>query len=396
MKHGSFLLYLASAGLLAQASTLVAELLPMRSERSAQHHQRGVEVAQSLLLQGKGTSTGGKWVYDSARGWWQRFCNVNFTGSVPKQEPVVPPPPLQPSSSRKPLEQIIDLVSLAYDGPTSGKSGDTHVVIRYKPDADVHPPKEVRGLAHPLDLAAGTPIGASRPNDNRTRRPPLPMPVQSSSQEILQLLRPGQHLWPGYEDIVLLAVSPDAENATFIRIDADAPAGTEPERIPLSKSTTRMSDEVQALLDARKAAPITGATDRDHPATAPSWLDVDETTRVGNTWHIGRHDAGDFGGDQSRLLDRIDIAPYQSPSGSSLRGVQVRTVDAQLGSSYGVTAGDIIRSVNDQPVRNKAELINVIRKQYDLGVRTFRTRWLTATGQEVERVYQAPPGKRGG
>jgi hypothetical protein len=56
----------------------------------------------------------------------------------------------------------------------------------------------------------------------------------------------------------------------------------------------------------------------------------------------------------------------------------------------------VLESVNGQPVRNKSELINVIRKQYDLGVRTFRIKWLTATGQEVERIYQAPPGKRGG
>ena len=73
MKHGNILLYLASAGLLAQAGTFVAGLLPMRSQRSAQHHQRGVEVAQSSLLQGRGTGTGGKWVYDgSSLGWWQR------------------------------------------------------------------------------------------------------------------------------------------------------------------------------------------------------------------------------------------------------------------------------------------------------------------------------------
>jgi hypothetical protein len=410
----NFLLYLCSAGLLAQAGMwFVAASPKLKGEQPAKFHERGATAAANLLSQGRGTtSSGANWVYGSSQGWWERFKNVNLTGKLP------PPPPVKvedpekdkpPPSPDKPITQILDLVSLAYDGTSGGKGGDTHVVVRYKPEANVKPPEEVmRSLQNPVssgprpsDVTSG-PGGRSKRGDRTAKgadapAAAAPLPVAAGgSPEILQLLRPGMSLWKDYEDIKLVEVSADASSAFFVRIKADAPPGTDPKPEEVFKSSMAMTQEVQRLIKDMqlKGMVSANALPRSAPAATSSWLDVEETTRQGDTWHIGKNDFANFEGEkQDRFLERVNVDAYQSRIDSSVRGVQVRNVDSQLGAAYGVQAGDVLRSINDEAVRNKAEVLNVLRKQYNVGTRTFKTKWITATGQEVERIYQAPPGK---
>lgn len=412
----NFLLYLCSAGLLAQAGMwFVAASPKLKGDPPEKFHGRGASEALKQLTLGRGmASSGANWVYGSAQGWWERFKNVNLIGKEqPKPKEVEAPTQVtRVESPDKPIEQIIDLVSLAHDGPTGGKGGDTHVVVRYKPDSGVKPPEErMRALASPMlpgPRDAVVPGGKGRParagGDARTTgaQPapaPVPMPVAGSgTPEILQQLRPGQSLWKDYEEIKLLEVSQLADMAVFVRVKPDAPAGTEPKRMELLKSNMSMSADVakmvRKLRDLKVIDSPGGDGKSEAVASAPSWLDVEETTRQGDTWHIGKNDVNNFGeNNQARFLERINADAYVSRIDSSVRGVQVRNVDSQLGRTYGVQSGDVLKSINDEPVRNQAEVINVIRKQYNIGTRTFRTRWLQANGQEAERVYQAPPGR---
>jgi hypothetical protein len=48
--------------------------------------------------------------------------------------------------------------------------------------------------------------------------------------------------------------------------------------------------------------------------------------------------------------------------------------------------------VNGRSVTSKGQAVNMVKKAYKRGVRTFTTKWLS-NGQEVERVYQAPNKK---
>jgi hypothetical protein len=413
----NFLLYVCSAGLLAQAGMWFVYASPkLKGDDPKKFHDRGVDTASKLLAQGRGTaSSGANWVYGASQQWWERFKNVNLTGKAP------PPPPPKPEdvqatkpppSPDKPLSQIIDLVSLTYDGASAGKGGDTHVMVRYKPEANVKPPEDVlRSLQAPVmsgprpnDVTAGPGgRGGKRPTNppaaKAAETAPAPMPMAASNQpEIVQVLKPGQSLWKDYEDIKLVEVSSDASLAWFVRVKPDAQPGTEPKREELFKSSMSMSQEVQKLIhDLQLSGIVTASRMPESSPTAPSasWKDVEETTREGDIWNIGRNDVASFDTDpgRERFLERINADSYQSRSDSSVRGVQVRNVDSQLGSAYGINAGDVLKSINDTPVRNKAEVLQTLRNQYNVGTRTFHTKWLTSTGQEVERIYQAPPGR---
>src|ERR1041384_251860 len=107
----NFLLYVCSAGLLAQAGMWFIAASPrLKGEDPKKFHDRGVESAAKLLAQGRGTaSSGANWVYGASQQWWERFKNVNLTGKLP------PPPPPKPDETQaakpppspdKPLTQI--------------------------------------------------------------------------------------------------------------------------------------------------------------------------------------------------------------------------------------------------------------------------------------------------
>jgi type II secretory pathway component PulC len=124
---------------------------------------------------------------------------------------------------------------------------------------------------------------------------------------------------------------------------------------------------------------------------ANKWRDVESTTRFGNEWHIGRKDERSFR-DPDDFFSSVYVDTYVSKS-SNLRGLSVRNIQPKIASKYGVQAGDVLIEVNGRAVTSKGQAVNMVKKSYNRGVRTFSTKWLS-NGQEVERVYQAPNQKK--
>ena len=117
------------------------------------------------------------------------------------------------------------------------------------------------------------------------------------------------------------------------------------------------------------------------------WREVDETTRYGNEFHIGRKDEKRFQNPDT-FFNNVYVDTYVSKT-SSLRGVSVRSVQPELAQSFGVQTGDVLLEINNRKISSKAQAMNMVKQDYNRGVRTFSTKWLS-NGQEVERVYQAP------
>jgi hypothetical protein len=72
----------------------------------------------------------------------------------------------------RPLGDIIELVSLVHDGEANGRGGNTYVIVRYKPGADVKPPEW-----HIRENMSG-PAAASPPGRDRT---PAPRPADAAA-----------------------------------------------------------------------------------------------------------------------------------------------------------------------------------------------------------------------
>jgi hypothetical protein len=417
------LLYVLVVGLLGFTGWTFYEMLPKwKKEYQDASMKRGIDAGKDLVASGKGQGTvTTDWRYSRATAsWWAGIKEVNLIGKLP------PPPPEAKGPERpaevvvkvdqRPLDTIIELVSLVSDGQAGGTGGNTHVIVRYKPEANVQPPEWWLRENTPATPGAGGPPGmprdvASAPRPAAVRggaqRPPAsPMPAATpnsvTGREIVQKVwiegandvRQGARLWPPFEHIRLVRVAGDAQSAFFVRELPNAPAeAPPPEPEELLKTTMNLSQDVlQELrrLQGRDGARGVGGDESSAAPAAPAnaWRDVEETTRFGNQFHIGRQDERGFreGGDD--FLEKVYVDTYVSKT-TNLRGLSVRNVEPQLANRFGITTGDVLLEVNGNKVENRAQTVQLVKRDYNNGVRTFTTKWLS-NGQVVERVYQAP------
>ncbi len=406
------LLYIGTAGLLVQAGLWFADAsVRLKAQPADVFHSRGQTQAVAQLAKGKGVLAGSQaWVYSPLE-WWQRFANVNLVGKLPPpppdpaqaQTPVAPPKPPE-----RPVAEIIDLITLTCDSTTGGRGGDTHVAVRYKDPNGLQLPEHVlRQMA--AAGAAATPAGrpadvaaprTSGPGGRRGGTSPMPTPMPAAGglggPEIVHYVKPGETLWKPYDDIKLVRVNNDAESAYFVRLRPEGDGVVASAEEEVFKASMQMSQAIlEELAKQRRAGrAASGAAGSGTATTAATtggtWVEVEETRQINGVYHLGRKDEQMFQDSSEGFLERIHVDSYVSQFDRSVRGVQIRGVDSEVARSYGVQAGDVLLSVNGEQVRTKAEAVNVVKKQYNRGTRTFVGRFLTSTGQVTERTYQAP------
>lgn len=419
-----FLLYVTAFGLFGWAGWTVYGSLPLWDTKSQEQASiNGRKQALELIAKGKGSSGNAAGVNYAAPGWWEQLKQVNLIGKLPPKQPTPEEIAAQeakaaePKVDMTPLEEIFELVSLVYDGKEAGRGGDSHVIIRYKM-VDVTPPEWWRkenmpagagAAGGPRDLAAAPSTARTRSRSSRGRGRggaaprPTPMPTASTTnRKILQKLwiddggdpRRSSSLWPKFEHIKLVRVAADAQSAFFVREVPSAEEGqpaAEPQEEELLKTTAEIPQDVLLALRKLQGRSVTAAgSQRDRPSEpsgADGWREVEETTRFGNQFHIGRKDERRFRSSGDFFND-VYVDTYVSKT-SKLRGVSVRSVQPKLAQSYGIQTGDVLLKVNSRPITSKAQATNMVKKDYQRGVRTFSTEWLS-NGQVVQRVYQAP------
>lgn len=437
------LLYCASAGLFAVSGWTVYEMLPMwkeevRTKATTDGQTEGKNLIEKGRTRGARTAT---WVYSrETEPWWAGLKKTNWTGKLPPPPPKTPeqiaaeaPPPVV--VDQRPLEQVIELVSLVYDGQFAGKGGNSHVIVRYKPEANVQPPEwwVKENVASPTAPTATRPNQAPRDTaPNRGGRgggrggaqggaaavapspaPSSPMPTAGaglSGREVLQKIwvddggeqRRSARLWPVKSNdgrelgvIRLVRVAPDAQSAYFVRELPPPAAGDTPPAPKEEELIKTVADLSQDIL--RELRVIQGrtkeATGDKQPMmaetvdTAAKWVDVEETTRDGNRFNIGRKDEQRFRDNSDAFLEQVAVDTYVSRNGA--RGLIVKAADQQIAGSLGVVPGDVLIEVNGQKVESKMQTVALVKDDYRRGVRTFATKWMS-NGQIVERTYTAP------
>lgn len=421
-----FILYVTALGLFGWAGWTVYNSLDLWDVKTrTEATNRGRDDAAKFIVRGKGKGPQtSAWNY-GAEAWWPQLKQVNLIGKLPER---VPTPeelasaskPVEPVVDVTPLEDIFELVSLVYDGKGDGKSGRSHVIIRYKPQAGVEPPEwwiKENTAPSPVALVAGggrdlvaaratatntrpSRNGANRGADSRPVPPQQPsaMPKSLVGREILQKIwvddggdpRRSSQLWGKYEHIRLVRVDSSAESAYFVR--AVPQKEGEPEAQPKEEELLKTSAEIpqDVLLALRRLQGREGeakSTDKPLVANANEWREVENTTRYGNEFHIGRKDETSFR-DPDDFFSSVHVDTYVSKS-SSMRGLSVRNIKSDVAQKFGVQTGDVLLEVNNSKVSSKAQAVNMVKKDYQRGVRSFSTKWLS-NGQVVDRVYLAP------
>lgn len=420
-------LYTAALGLAGTSGWIVYRMMPLWSKQTRDEATLGgMKEAKDKISLGKGQGQGSvDWSYSPrTTQWWGEFMSVNFTGKLP------PPPPKaeDPNETKKPevvadvrpLEQIIELVSLVYDPKDQGKGELSHVIVRYRPEANVQPPewyvRETTSVtsggpaAAPRDVApprvGGNPSGPQGkplpgPSSNPKGRGAAGLPTSILGREVLQKVwiqgggdpRRDPKLWPPFSDIRLVRVDPTAQSAYFVRAALETKPGVaapEPKEEQLLKSAMGLpQDMVRELHRLQGRAP--GATPAGALTTATqsgvTWRETEETALIDNVRHIGRREEQRFRDNPNELWDKINVDTYVSKT-SNTKGLVVRNLDSQVASKFGVVQGDVLIEVNGRSVQTKAQAVQFGEGEYKKGVRTFVTKWISA-GQVVERIYQA-------
>ena len=414
------LLYVVSLGLFGLAGWTVYEMLPLRKDTARHAASRlGQARAGDCLGHGKGRGHALDWNYTPAD-WWAALEKVNLTGKLPKapKEDRDEGKPVDPVVEVRPLEEIIELVSLVYDGEAEGRGGDTYVIVRYTPSAGVKPPEwyvranMTAAASAPVPRGDAAPSRSAGPGGRRGNQPanpqgpsqpgrpnPAPGAAPSVGRAILQKVwvvddgdpRHGNRLWPPFDDIRLVGVSRDAQVACFVRDLPPKEGGEapEPKEESLLKANMRISAELLAeLRGLQGAAPLAanGGT-AVLPPNPEAWIDVPETKLVNGVYQVSKKDEERFRS-PDEVLSQIHFDTY---SGKSVKGLIVRNVDAKLAKTLGIAAGEVLLEINGRTVRSGSEALEICRGDYKRGVRAFVTRWL-ANGAIVERTYQVSPG----
>ena len=441
------LLHLSSVGMLAFVGFTVKSMVPHYQQGSQNEAQRlGIEAAKDKLTNGRAQGpTSESWNYGGASAaWWAGFGKANLIGKLPPPPPDVAKgpnggsdqPEVPKQAPLRPLAEVIELVSLVYDGKSDGKGGTSHVILRFKPDVLVEPPEwwvrentvavgsgpnrlmdSVRtpgpGRPNtPATTAPGTARPTGSPNPAQPVRPGGALPVGNNSSEKVQRVwvqddgdpRRSSFLWTvkstdGREvgKVRLVRVASDAQSAFFVRELPPAKAGEPPQVQPeeeLIKTSMNIPQEV--LAEMRRLQGGSGRIGQGGQGSGPApaaangqWIDQPMTSRVGNQFNIGRDDEKQFRERSDELFERLDVDTYVSKT-SSMRGVYVRNVEPELATKFGVSTGDVLLEVNGRKVESKAQAIQAGKADYNRGVRSFTTKWLTSSGQVVDRTYQAP------
>ncbi|MGK0154388.1 MAG: hypothetical protein ACI9SE_001340 [Neolewinella sp.] len=420
-----FLLYVTALSLFGWAGWTVYDSLDLwKDETRVGATNRGRDDAITLVAKGKGKGPQtSAWNY-GAKNWWPQLKQVNLIGKLPERQPTAEElanasEPVETVVDLTPLDQIFELVSLVYDGEDGGKGGRSHVIIRYTPQAAVEPPEwwirentaptpTARAGRGPRDLAAAPATATTRRNGRNRGRPSNPvksqpsvMPSSLAGREVLQKIwvddggdiRRSAQLWGKYSHIRLVRVDSAAESAFFTRavpVKKGEPK-VEPKEEELLKTTADIPQSV--LLSLRRLQGREGDSKSvavKSAAKPNQWREVENTTRFGNQFHIGRKDETSFR-DPDQFFSSVHVDTYVSKT-SSMRGLSVRNIKSDVAQKFGVQTGDVLLEVNNRKVSSKAQAVNMVKKAYKRGVRSYSTKWLS-NGQEVTRVYMAPNKK---
>jgi hypothetical protein len=424
-----FLLYVIALGLFGLAGWTVYGMLPLwKGEVRGQANKRGTDVARDRITRGQALGPSSRdWVYSGeTQPWWARFKDVNLTGKLPPPpaEPTdgKPPPPPPTVFDTRPLDQLIELVCIVYDGTNEGKGGRSHAIVRFKQEANVQPPEwwvkentpatPTAAGGGPRDVArpANT-VNASKPASlpvgrGGTAARPSPIPTAPVSAHQAQQamwvdpagdVRREPTLWPiksndGKEigKIRLVRIAPDAQSAFFVRELPAGPDGKVPEakEEELIKTEFDLSQDILRVLREHQGKAVARDRTSEKPkAASTAWMEVEQTTRVGDTYHFGRRDAQRFRDGTDNMLERLTVDFYVSKKGTT-RGLIVKAIDAEL-ASLGVAVGEVLVEINGKKVESKGQAVALVKEDYNRGVRTFATKWMS-NGQMVDRTYQAP------
>lgn len=319
--------------------------------------------------------------------WWKTVQTANWTGKLPPPPPVTVDPTTEVEEKvEEVLEPLGDLMEVTAIMAGNGDDA-TRIVIRYK--RDVTPPAS----APALGSGTSTNGTGAMPSDFTNSA------VSDATGQPFHTLIPGDRLWKPLNSIQFKGVDlfKVPLTAIFTRPKANGKDGETVDQ-ELALAQLGLGDAIDDETKSELGASSSVSSSKSDGIKERKWQSPGErTTRVGDVWMISERDSGAFETDYDRILTEDFVTndyisrKADKKTGERIRGVSFTRVSDSV-RRFGVQSGDVLIAVNGQSVTSKANAMNVGRKQYDRGVRTFELEFLSG-GRKVTRTYTAPQKK---
>ncbi|MFT5284520.1 MAG: hypothetical protein ACI8TQ_000677 [Planctomycetota bacterium] len=278
----------------------------------------------------------------------ETFWKLNWTGKLPAKKPVVEKQKdVVKKRPVKPVSDLLTVVLIKFSSKTEWSNASVH----YKSNVDEH--------------------------------------LMQSNSEVV--LFEGDKLPGKYSFISVASIKPDAVEFAFE--DQDGEESREPESVKppeyqygegIGSGITRVDENGKLLMPERESLiPINDQTPE---------FNYDETREIRKgQFVIGTKDAENFGRNYSSILSReMETGRYRDPKTNRYSGIQVKRISAgSIVSSHGLQAGDIIKSINGDPVTSTQEAIKYVKTNSDV-----TSHWVALVerqGKDITLTYDYTP-----
>jgi hypothetical protein len=374
------LLHLISLG---AVGGMVMAGLQLQENAKAYDSHRGQVKKDVDSLYGKsknGRKGSGGWNYrnsasqtgQSDQPFWFQLKDANFTGKV-KIDPKTVVEETQEEVKKTPgvidLNDILHVIAIAHGNGLNG------AVVKYT--ATVEVPEEFKRSTAAIAVR-------SIPAGRRKRSDAPRIPTQQVGSSPPHHMKVGDSLWPPYSHVFLHGIAQDASEVDFeLRVHAKAEAEGEDKKNPIQTLLKNQLGLPAEILKSLVKAPSKGSEDgksdkkgveTKDPADSYQWVDQAATfvDRSGNV-NISKKDSRWLSRDGGQIFNEdVHMRDYSAGSGThKVRGIQLRKLSSRV-RQFGAQEGDVVISINNQPVKGMAAAKRLGRRLHNKGVRSFR------------------------
>jgi hypothetical protein len=373
------LLHLISLG---AVGGMVMAGLQLRDNAKAYDVRRGQIKKDVDTLYGKsknGRKGSGGWNYrksasqsgQSDNPFWFQLQDANFTGKVKVDPKAVEEGSKDEEVKKTPgvidLDDILHVIAIAHGNGLNG------AVVKYT--ATVEVPEEFKRSTGGIALR-------SIPAGRRKRSESPRIPTQQVGSSPPHHMKVGDSLWPPYSHVFLHGIAKDASEVDFeLRVHAKVEGQDKknPIQTLLKNQLGLPADILKSLVNSPSKGSGDGKSSKQGAETkdpADSYLWVDQPTtfvdRRGNV-NISKKDSKWLGRDGGQIFNEdVHMRDYSAGSGNhKVRGIQLRKLSSRV-RQFGAQEGDVVISINNQPVKGMAAAKRLGRRFYNKGVRSFR------------------------
>jgi len=158
---------------------------------------------------------------------------------------------------------------------------------------------------------------------------------------------------------------------------------------PPTKFDASLIVQRDSLADIKRAPDRLGGPDIPNVAPGANSTAPKQTVKKNGIYDIGTDDAREFQENYDDILAGIDTETYRDPQTGERAGIRIRSVPANgIAARHGVQDGDILISINGNPVSSEQEGIQYVREhsdQYDV----WEVRYIRL-GVERTEIYRSP------